>query len=163
MPLLAFVLATVSPLAAAQKPAAEPSIPYTVKPSDKLITVSALLLSQPADWPEVARFNRLKNPNRISPGQTIQVPVRLMKSQPVSGKIVSVYGDVQLGGAKAEVGSAVAEGARLQTGPNSSAVIELADGSRVALLPNTLAELATAAATPFVMPRPAHRRRGFRV
>ena len=136
-------LTTVAPLVLAQKPPAEPSIPYTVKPQDKLITVSTLLLSRPADWPEVARFNRLKNPNRISPGQTIQVPVRLMKSQPVSGKMVSVYGDVQLGGAKAEVGNAVTEGARLQTGPNSSAVVELADGSRVALLPNTLAELVT--------------------
>jgi hypothetical protein len=122
---------------------AEPSIPYTVKSSDKLIVVSAQLLLRPADWPEVARFNRLKNPNRISPGQIIEVPLRLMKSQPVNGKLVSVYGDVQLGGSKAEVGSAVPESTRLQTGPNSSAVVELADGSRVSLLPNTLAELVT--------------------
>jgi hypothetical protein len=141
--LLAALLATSVPLALAQQPAAEPGIPYTVKPKDKLIGVSARLLNTPADWPEVARFNRLKNPNRISPGQIIQVPLRLMKSQPLNARLVSVYGDVQLGGAKAEVGSAVPEGARLQTGPNSSAVVELADGSRVALLPNTLAELAT--------------------
>lgn len=141
--LLAVLVATSAPLALAQKPATEPSIPYTVKPKDKLIGVSAQLLNRPADWPEVARFNRMKNPNRISPGQTIQVPVRLMKSQPVSGKLVSVYGDVQLGGAKAEMGSAVPEGARLQTGSNSSAVVELADGSRVSLLPNTLAEMVT--------------------
>jgi hypothetical protein len=140
---LAVCLATAFPAAIAQQPGAEPSIPYTVKPQDKLITVSALLLSRPADWPEVARFNRLKNPNRISPGQIIEVPVRLMKSQPVNAKLVSVYGDVLLGGVKAEVGTAVPEGARLQTGPNSSAVVELADGSRVALLPNTLAELVT--------------------
>jgi hypothetical protein len=137
------VLVTVYPLAAAQTTPAEPSIPYTVKRQDRLISVSALLLNRPADWPEVARFNRLKNPNRISPGQVIQVPVRLMKPEPVSGKIVSVYGDVQLGGAKAEVGTPVPEGARLQTGPNSSAVVELADGSRVSMLPNTLAELVT--------------------
>lgn len=97
-----------------QQPPAEPSIPYTVKPKDKLVGVSALLLLlQPADWPELARFNRLKNPNRISPGQIIQVPLRLMKSQPVSGEIVNVYGDVQSNGVKAEVGSTVAEGARL--------------------------------------------------
>ena len=35
------------------------------------------------------------------------------------------------------------EGSKLQTGANSSALIELADGSRVTLLPNTLAELVT--------------------
>ena len=66
-----------------------------------------------------------------------------MKSVPLGGKIVSVSGEVQLGTAKAEAGNALAEGARLQTGANSSAVIELADGSRMTLLPNTLAELAT--------------------
>ncbi|MEP6791426.1 MAG: FecR family protein, partial [Ramlibacter sp.] len=36
---------------------------------------------------------------------------------------------------------ALAEGSRLETGPNSSAVIELGDGSRVKLLPRTLAEV----------------------
>ena len=95
------------------------------------------------DWPEVARFNQLQNPNALKPGQTIQVPVRLMKSVPLGGKILSISGDVQLGTAKAEAGNTLAEGARLQTGANSSAVIELADGSRITLLPNTLAELAT--------------------
>ena len=122
---------------------AEPSIPYTVKPRDKLIVLSADLLNRPADWPEVARFNRLKNPNAIKPGQTIQFPLRLMKAQPASGKVVSVFGDVQLSGSKAEVGVAVPEGSKLQTGANSSALIELADGSRITLLPNTLAELVT--------------------
>ena len=97
---LAFFLGTAAPPALAQQPPAEPSIAYTVKPKDKLIGVTALLLLRRADWPEVARFNRLKNPNRISPGQIIQVPLRLMKSQPVSGKIVSVYGDVQLAAPK---------------------------------------------------------------
>ena len=121
----------------------EASIPYIIKSGDKLIRLSAELLRQPSDWPEVARFNQLKNPNALKPGQTIQVPVRLMKSTPLGGKIVSVSGEVQLGTTRAEAGNALAEGARLQTGANSSAVIELADGSRMTLLPNTLAELAT--------------------
>ena len=121
----------------------EPSLPYTVKPKDKLIVLTADLLSSPQAWPEVARFNRLKNPNQISPGQVINIPTRLMKSQPASGKVVSTFGDVQLAGQPTSVGAAVAEGTRLQTAANSSAVIELADGSRVTLLPNTLAELVT--------------------
>ena len=121
----------------------EPSIPYTVKPRDKLIELGTQLLNRPADWPEVARFNKLKRPNFIKPGQTLQIPLRLLKAQPASGKIISVFGDVQLSGAKAEAGNPVPEGSKLQTGANSSALIELADGSRVTLLPNTLAELAT--------------------
>jgi LysM repeat protein len=123
--------------------AAEPSVPYTVVAGDKLIVLGSSLLRQPSDWPEVARFNRLKNPNLIRPGQTLQIPVRLMKPVPVAGKVLSTYGDVQIDGSPVEAGAVLNEGARLKTGANSSAVIELADGSRVTLLPNTLAELAT--------------------
>ena len=127
----------------APAPIAESSLPYIVKPKDKLIVMTELLLNNPRDWTEVARFNRLKNPNAISPGQVINIPTRLMKSQPVEGKVISAYGDVQLAGVKAEVGNTINEGAKLQTAANSSAVIELADGSRLTLLPNTLAEVVT--------------------
>lgn len=48
-----------------------------------------------------------------------------------------------MSGSQAEVGQAVPEGSKLQTGANSSALIELADGSRITLLPNTLTELVT--------------------
>ena len=124
-------------------PAAEPSLPYTVKPKEKLIVLSEQLLNNPQDWTEVARFNGLKNPNVIAPGQVINIPTRLMKSQPVEGKVISTYGDVRLAGNAAAVGNPIAEGSKLQTGTNSSAVVELADGSRITLLPNTLAELVT--------------------
>ncbi len=121
--------------------APEASLPYTVRPRDKVIVLTADLLKTPADWPEVARFNRLKNPNQISPGQVINIPTRLMRSQPVNAKFVSTFGDVQIAGQPAAVGAAVGEGAKLQTAANSSAVVELADGSRVTLLPGTLAEI----------------------
>ena len=123
--------------------ATEPSIGYTIQPGEKLIQLGKRLLTDPEAWPEVALFNKLGNANVLKPGQTIQLPLRLMKPIPANGKVVSVSGDVQLGAGLAAAGSTLAEGARLQTGANSSAVIELADGSRVTLLPNTLAELAT--------------------
>ncbi len=121
----------------------EPSVPYTVKAKDKLIVLSEQLLNTPSDWPQVARFNRLGNPNVLRLGQTIHVPLRLMKYAPANGKVISIFGDVQLQDRTADVGGAVPEGSKLQTGANSSAVVELADGSRITLLPNTLAELAT--------------------
>ena len=72
-------------------------------------------MRQPSDWPEVARFNQLKNPSALKPGQTIQISLRLMKAQPASGTVVSVFGDVQLSGSQAEVGQAAPEGSELQT------------------------------------------------
>ena len=123
--------------------ATEPSIGYTIQPGEKLIRLSKRLLKDPEAWSEVARFNQLGNANALQPGQTIQLPLRLLKPIPANAKVVSMSGDVQLGTSPAAVGTTLVEGSRLQTGANSSAVVELADGSRITLLPNTLAELAT--------------------
>ena len=114
-----------------------------IRPSDKLIVLGRKLLNSPAEWQELGRFNGLQLPFRLTPGSTLRIPLRLIGSTPARGRLVSVNGDVQLLGAPAAAGTAVAEGGRLQTGANSSAVLELADGSRVTLLPNTLAELVT--------------------
>ncbi|MGE0498369.1 MAG: FecR domain-containing protein [Ramlibacter sp.] len=119
----------------------EPSLPYVVKPSDKLIVMARELLVRPDAWAEVARFNRMKDPTFIKPGQRVNIPLRLLKFEPASARIISTAGDVRLGGTAATVGMAVPEGGRLQTAANSSAIVELGDGSQVKLLPNTLAEV----------------------
>ena len=105
--------------------------------------MSAESFSSPDDWKEIVVLNKMKDPNAIYPGQLLKIPTRLMKLFPLDATLVSTSGDVQLGGTKVGVGTTVPEGSKLQTGRNSSAVLELADGSRVTMLPNTLAELAT--------------------
>ncbi len=137
--LLAVVLLATSPAAFPQ----EASLPYTVRPGDKLIVLATELLVRPTDWNEVARANGLRNPNLIRPGQTLNIPLRLMKSTPAAGRIVAAEGNVQLDSRPALVGATVPEGSRLQTGTNSSAVMQMADGSRVQLLPGSFAELVT--------------------
>ena len=129
--------------ASATAAAAEPSLPYTVKSKDKLIVLSKSLLIDAGSWPEVARFNQLKNPNLITPGQEIKIPLRLLKPLLASGKVISVEGDVKMGAQAMQMGTAVPEGATLQTGANSSAVVELGDGSRVQILPNSIAQIIT--------------------
>jgi hypothetical protein len=121
--------------------AVEPSLAYTVQPGDKLIVLSREMLVRPDAWAEVARLNALPDPDVIRPGQTLNIPLRLLKYAPVSGRVVSVQGSVQQGSATAVVGSTVGEGTRLQTGADSSAVIEMSDGSRIQLLPASLAEV----------------------
>ena len=123
--------------------AAEPVFLYTVRKGDELIKMSAESFSSPDDWKEIVSLNKMKDPNAIQPGQILKIPTRLMKLFSKDATLVSTAGDVQLGGAKVSVGTAVPEGSQLKTGRNSSAVLELADGSRVTLLPNTLAELTT--------------------
>jgi hypothetical protein len=121
----------------------EPSLPYTVKPSDKLIRLSREMLVSPQAWAEVARYNQLKDPDLIFPGQKLNIPLRYLKSKPSTGKVISADGDVTLGGNPTQPGAAIADGSQLKTGINSSAIIELGDGSRVKILPNSLAQVVT--------------------
>lgn len=124
----------------------EPFVSYTVKPKDTLQGLTRTLLKDTSMWPAVAKLNGLKNPNLIQPGQVIDVPRSLLNfaSQPriaAPGKLVSVQGNVTLNGQPAQAGASVSEGARLQTGARSSAVVVLGDGSRIQLMPKTLAEV----------------------
>ena len=121
----------------------EPSLPYTVQASDTLSKFSREVLVSPRAWEEVARFNQLKNSNVLSIGQRLNVPLRLLKSSAAGGKVISAEGDVTQGGNQMVAGAPLASGAQFKTGANSSAVIELGDGSRIKLLPNSLAEIVT--------------------
>ncbi|MDO9406299.1 MAG: FecR domain-containing protein [Polaromonas sp.] len=140
--ILLALAATGLPALAQDRPD-EPSLPYTVQASDKLIRLSRDMLVSPQAWNDVAKYNRLKDPNVIAIGQKLDIPLRYLKSTAATGRIVSADGDVSIGGAPMQVGAAVSSGSQLRTGPNSSAVVELGDGSRVKLLPNSLAEVVT--------------------
>jgi hypothetical protein len=129
--------------AGAQTRVLEPSLPYVVKPSDKLIRLSKEMLISTQSWNDVAKYNQLKDPDLIFPGQKLDIPLRYLKSKPASGKVISAEGEVTLAGNPAQPGAAIVDGSQLKTGVNSSAVIELGDGSRVKLLPNSLAQVVT--------------------
>jgi hypothetical protein len=124
----------------------EPYVTYTVKPKDTLQGLSRSLLKQPSQWLEVAKLNGMKNPNKLSLGQVINVPRSLLNlsSQPrlaTPGKILSVQGDVKIGGQSVQAGANVPEGARIETAADSSVIVQLGDGSKVQMMPKTLAEV----------------------
>ena len=123
--------------------AAEPTVAFVVVRADTLIGLSNQVLVSPAAWHEVARLNHLRNPNRLLPGQVLMIPTRLMRSTSVDAKLLSAVGDVRAGDAPAATGTVLTEGQSLQTGPASSAVLELADGSRLQLPPSSLLQVAT--------------------
>ena len=121
--------------------AAEPTVDFTVLRSDTMIGLSNSVLVSPAAWREVASLNKLVDPNRIFPGQVLRIPTRLLRAEAANATLVSVTGDVQANGGRAETGSALIEGQSLQTGPGSSAVVALADGSRMQVAPSSLAQV----------------------
>lgn len=121
--------------------AQEPSVDFRVSPRDTLIGLSARVFTSPAAWREIARLNRLPDPNRIVPGQVLRVPVRLMRTTALPLQVTSTVGEVRIGNASVQTGATLAEGESLRTGPNASAVLQLADGSRMRVPPSSLAEV----------------------
>lgn len=140
--LLALGLTALPGLPSHAGPAPEPVLHYTVQPHDTLWDLSARWFRRPASWPEVARLNRLPQPDRLSPGQTLKLPLRLLKPENVPATLSQVEGQVLLDGQPAQAGAAIQPGQQVQAGPDSSAVIQLGDGSRASLPPQSEVTLA---------------------
>jgi hypothetical protein len=64
-----------------------------------------------------------------------------MRLRALPVRLTSAVGDVRVGNDAAQAGATLAEGQSLQTGANGSAVLALADGSRVRVPPSSLAEI----------------------
>ncbi len=121
--------------------ATEPTVTYTVTPGDTLIGLSDRVLTSPEAWPEIATLNRLSNANLLIPGQVLQIPLRLLRWTFADAKLVGVTGDVRVDGRAAAAADALTEGQSVETGPEASAVLELADKSRIKLAPSSLAQV----------------------
>jgi hypothetical protein len=122
-------------------PAAEPTVPYTVTAGDTLIGLSERVFATPEAWQEIATLNRLRDRNLLIPGQVLQVPLRLLRWTYADARLVGLNGDVRIDGRAAALADPLAEGQRIETGAEASAVLELADRSRVKLAPSSLAQV----------------------
>ena len=140
---LFFIVYSTALFAQAQTRALKPSLPYTVRSTDNLNKFLREMLTSPRAWSKVAKYNQIKDPDLIFPGQKLDIPLRFRKSKPAGGKVISAEGEVTLGGNAMQPSAAVADSAKTKTGANSSVVIELGDGGCVKILPNSLAEVVT--------------------
>lgn len=121
--------------------AQEPIVEYRVSERDTLIGLSQTVFVSPQAWREIARLNRLPDPDLIRPGQVLRVPARLMRTRPLPVTLAGSVGEVRVAGAPAQAGMALSEGQQIETGANGSAVLALADGSRVRVPPSSVAEI----------------------
>jgi hypothetical protein len=125
-----------APVAAASAP--QPLlVPYTVTSHDTLIGLNKTLFAAPGAWKDVARINHLPDSNRLKPGQVLLVPADILHSKVVPAQLLSAFGDVQVAGKPVAAGASIAVGDTIRTGDASSAVVQLADGSRIKLAPDS--------------------------
>lgn len=123
--------------AATAAPAPATDIDYVVKPGDTLIALADQYLVRPADYLQVARLNRIRDPRRLPVGRTLRLPIRLLKTTPAQARVSNVRGaaTIEVSGASsaAAVGQMIGEGAVISTGANTFLRIALPDGGHVTL------------------------------
>ncbi len=133
--LLAALLASASSYAAPEQ--AQREYIYTVQPGDNLSSLFTQLLDSPQRWSEVAKYNKLKNPQLITPGQVLHLQLPWLKNAPAEAVIDALQGAVKLNGQPAKVGDKVVTGANLETPAGASVRMTLPDGSTLNMLENT--------------------------
>ena len=110
---------------------------YTVLKGDTLYTLADRYFLRLSDYRAVQRLNRIANPRRIPIGKMIEIPVRLLRVETLSARLIAARGDVRASnGAQAlpvSTGMLLPIGSSLETGPNGFLTIELPNGSRTTL------------------------------
>lgn len=128
--------------AAAPAPVDDPLHTLRVQRGDTVIGLSRLWLEEPQRWRELVRPNGLRDPNRIYPGQTLKVPLRLMRTAPAPATVVSVTGGAAgPGGQAVQAGQQLPEGSAVQTGDDGHVTLRLVDGSLLRLRPGSQLQL----------------------
>ena len=115
---------------------APPAWLYSARPGDTIWDLSRAYLADWRRWPELQALNRVREPERIPPGQILRIPLAWLR--PVHAEAVPVAIEAparvrQGGGAWVPLaqGAALTEGDAIATGPEGSVTLRLADGSRV--------------------------------
>jgi hypothetical protein len=160
MPLQSLALAQsaavkAQPAARPQAPraAAAPVLRYTTRLGDTLIGLGQRLLLDPAAWSEVQRLNHIADPRRMQPGTILRIPVALLRASPDTATAQAVDGAVEWRPAPAAPagdaagwqtllpGQSLQSGAQVRTLAQGSALLLLANGTRIHLQPDSLLDL----------------------
>ncbi|WP_085315780.1 FecR family protein [Derxia lacustris] len=122
---------------------------YSAERGDTLIGVARRLLADPAGWREIARLNRMANPDVLPTGSQLRIPLDRLASKPLPVEVLETVGTARLlradGSALALArGNLLVEGDRIDTGADGYATLRLGDGSLLRLQADSSAEIARA-------------------
>jgi hypothetical protein len=68
---------------------------YTARPGDNIWNLTEKHLTGIRYWKRLQEYNQLATPDRIRPGTRLRIPIRWLKVQPASARVIAVQGDVQ--------------------------------------------------------------------
>lgn len=104
---------------------------YTVRPEDTLIGIAREQLDKPSRWQDVQRYNDIERPRYLSPGSTLRLRPEWLKPRVIMATLSSASNDVKANGRPTASGTPIREGTTIRTGQDSSAVIDLPDGTQL--------------------------------
>ena len=121
---------------------------YSIRPGDNLIHFARQHLINPDDWRILQVLNKIKNPYRMQLGQTLRVPLHLVKQLPAPAEVVLTSGKAGILNTDKSIAPVIAgqqltAGTELVTTDKSKLNIKFADGSIVSMQPNSLLKLDT--------------------
>lgn len=135
---LALLLLAPRPLLAADAPT---TLALTVQSGDTLIGIGERYLEQPGRWIDLARLNKLRNPNRLQPGVQLRIPLDWMRWNPLAVEVVHVHAQVRGNRGPLAVGMRLAQGDSFDTGAQGALTLRFSDGSVAVFPPQTRASL----------------------
>jgi hypothetical protein len=127
----------------------EPVVAIVVQRGDTLIGICNKYLTDPRQWQNIARFNRLANPDFISPKQKLLFPVHLLKGTPIDGTVTFIKGNVTVQEKAGKelhallLNDRVTQGALLTTGEEGAVEITFEDRASFLLKPSTSLKMTT--------------------
>jgi hypothetical protein len=121
----------------------DPTFELTVAQGDSLSNLCEKYLENSEVWPEIAKLNSLKDPDRIYPGQRLLIPVRLLRGIPLICEVTFLKGDVRVQKesmgpwSPLRKGDRITQGDSVQTGHESTTELTFEDGDSFFLQPDT--------------------------
>jgi hypothetical protein len=133
---LSVLIAALASTPAFTRPAAPSEnkwVEYRIAKDENLYLIAQRYLLREGDHRTLQKLNHIRAPRSIPPGTVLHIPVKLLKSEPLTARIIAFRGKVSANNAPLSVGTGVANGQVLQTGADSFLTIELSNGSRITL------------------------------
>ena len=110
---------------------------YATREGDNLWDISTRLLKNPADWQILQKKNSLAEPRQIPVGFMLRIPKNLLRFDAAPARVAAVRGDARRAVGPLQEGAMVAGGEEVATGKDSYVALDLADGSRLVLQPES--------------------------
>lgn len=110
---------------------------YATREGDNLWDISTRLLKNPGDWQVLQKNNAVSEPRHMPVGLMLRIPKKLLRFDAAPARVAAVRGDARRTAGALQEGATLAGGEEVATGKDSYVALDLADGSRLVLQPES--------------------------